>query len=128
MRRVRDDFADAKISAVEDIREQFCTSFAWGCEADDPLVGVAFDRRINPLGAVVPAFFASDLGHWDVPEFDEPLEEAFELVEHGILDADQLHDFLFRNPVRFYAGVDPQFFAGTVIEQAARDAVERGAA
>ena len=95
MTRVRDDFAAAEITSVEDIRDRFCTPFAWGCEADDPLVGIAFDQRVSPLGALVPAFFASDLGHWDVPEFDEPLEEAFELVERGILDADQLRDFLF---------------------------------
>src|SRR5262245_21430812 len=98
MRRVRDDFAAADLESGEDIRDRFCTNFAWGCEADDPLVGVAFDRRVTPLGALVPAFFASDLGHWDVPEFDDPLAEAFELVEHGILDADQLRDFLFVNP------------------------------
>jgi predicted TIM-barrel fold metal-dependent hydrolase len=115
MARVCDDFAAANITAIEDIRDRFCTNFFWGCEADDPLVGVAFDRRVTPLGALVPAFFASDLGHWDVPEFDEPLEEAFELVEHGIIDADQLRDFVFANPVRFYASLDRDFFAGTAI-------------
>ena len=115
MTRVRDDFAAAAITSVEDIRDRFCTPFAWGCEADDPLVGVAFDPRVSPLGALVPAFFASDLGHWDVPEFDEPLEEAFELVERGILDADQLRDFLFVNPTRFYGSLNPEFFAGTAI-------------
>jgi predicted TIM-barrel fold metal-dependent hydrolase len=117
MRRVRDDFAAAQLTSVEDIRDRFCTNFAWGCEADDPLVGVAFDSRLTPLGALVPAFFASDLGHWDVPEFDEPLEEAFELVERGILDQDQLRDFAFLNPVRFYGSLNPDFFAGTTIER-----------
>ena len=116
MRRPRDDFAAAGLSSVEDIRDRFCTNFFWGCEADDPLVGLAFDRRVNPLGAVVPAFFASDLGHWDVPEFDEPLQEAFELVEHGILGLDQLREFVFTNPVRFYASLNPSFFSGTTIE------------
>ena len=106
MTRVRDDFVAAELTSVEDIRDRFCTNFFWGCEADDPLVGVAFDPRVTPLGALVPAFFASDLGHWDVPEFDEPLEEAFELVERGILDADQLRDFLFVNPARFYASLE----------------------
>jgi predicted TIM-barrel fold metal-dependent hydrolase len=120
MTRARDDYAAARISSIEDIRDQFVNCFFWGCEADDPLVGVAFDPRVTPLGALVPAFFASDLGHWDVPEFDEPLEEAFELVEHGILQGDQLRDFLFANPLRFYASLDPDFFAGTVIEQAAK--------
>jgi hypothetical protein len=79
------------------------------------LVGVAFDRRVTPLGALVPAFFASDLGHWDVPDFDEPLEEAFELVERGILDADQLREFAFVNPIRFYASLNPSFFAETAV-------------
>jgi predicted TIM-barrel fold metal-dependent hydrolase len=123
MRRVRDDFAAAQLTSVEDIRDRFCTNFAWGCEADDPLVGLAFDPRVTPLGALVPAFFASDLGHWDVPEFDEPLEEAFELVERGILEADQLRDFLFGNPVRFYGSLDPDFFSGTTIERAASAAL-----
>ena len=80
---------------------------------------MAFDTRVNPLGAVVPAFFASDLGHWDVPEFDEPLGEAYELVERGILDLDQLRAFTFENPVRFYGSLDPTFFADTAIEHAA---------
>jgi hypothetical protein len=115
-----DDYAAAKISSVEDIRDQFCTGFAWGCEADDPLVGLAFDTRINPLGATLPVFFASDLGHWDVPDFDEPLEEAYELVERGILDPDQLKAFLFENPVRFYGALNPDFFSGTTIEQEAK--------
>jgi len=119
MTRVKDDFAEAKLTSVEDIRDRFCTNFAWGCEADDPLVGLAFDPRVTPLGATVPAFFASDLGHWDVPEFDEPLEEAHELLEKGILDAGQLRDFLFANPVRFYGSLNPDFFAGTAIEDEA---------
>ena len=119
MTRVHDDFAAAKITCVEDVRDRFITNFAWGCEADDPLAGLAFDTRVNPLGAVVPAFFASDLGHWDVPEFDEPLGEAYELVERGILDIDQLRAFTFENPVRFYGSLDPTFFADTAIEHAA---------
>jgi predicted TIM-barrel fold metal-dependent hydrolase len=119
MTRARDDFAAAQLTSVEDIRDRFCTNFSWGCEADDPLTGVAFDPRVTPLGALVPAFFASDLGHWDVPEFDEPLAEAYELVEHGILDRHQLRDFLFVNPVRFYGSLNPDFFAGTAIEHEA---------
>ena len=120
MTRPRDDYEAARVSSVEDIRDQFCTGFAWGCEADDPLVGLAFDPRVNPLGATLPAFFASDLGHWDVPDFDEPLEEAYELVERGILDLDQLRAFLFENPVRFYGALNHDFFAGTAIEREAK--------
>jgi predicted TIM-barrel fold metal-dependent hydrolase len=125
MTRVHDDFAEAKITSVEDVRDRFCTNFAWGCEADDPLTGLAFDTRINPLGATLPAFFASDLGHWDVPHFDEPLEEAYELLEKGILDADQLRDFLFVNPVQFYGALNPEFFKDTVIEQEAAEVLNQ---
>lgn len=121
MTRVHDDFAEAKITSLEDVRDRFCTNFAWGCEADDPLTGLAFDTRVTPLGATIPAFFASDLGHWDVPHFDEPLEEAYELLERGILDADQLRDFLFVNPVRFYGSLNPSFFDGTTVEQQAAE-------
>ena len=117
MTRPHDDFAAAELSSVEDIRDRFCTNFAWGCEADDPLVGLAFDTRVTPLGARVPALFASDLGHWDVPSFDDPLHEAYELLERGILDEDQLRDFVFTNPARFSGSLNPDFFAGTAVEE-----------
>ncbi len=122
MKIPRDDFAAVGITSLEDVRDLFCTPFYWGCEADDPLVGLAFDSRITPLGARVPAFFASDLGHWDVPEFDEPLEEAYELVERKILREDEFDDFVFTNPVRFYASMNPDFFSGTSIGSAAAEA------
>jgi hypothetical protein len=125
MTHPRDDFAAVGISSVEDIRDRFCTNFYWGCEADDPLVGLAFDARVTPLGARIPAFFASDLGHWDVPDFDEPLEEAFELVERGILDEEMLREFVFTNPLRFYGSLDPDFFVGTAVESAAAAAQPR---
>jgi hypothetical protein len=121
MKIPRDDFAAVGINSLEDVRDLFCIPFYWGCEADDPLVGLAFDSRITPLGARVPAFFASDLGHWDVPEFDEPLEEAYELVEREILREDEFDDFVFTNPVRFYASMNPDFFNGTSIETAAAE-------
>jgi hypothetical protein len=112
-----DDFAAAGIDSVGDIRDQWCRAFTWGCEADDPLVGTAFDTRANPLGARLPAIMGSDIGHWDVPEFDSPLAEAYELVEHGILDEAQLREFLFTNSVDFYGALNSDFFAGTVVER-----------
>ena len=115
----RDDFALTGVERVDDIRDAFCRSFAWGCEADDPLVGVAFDDRFAPLGARVPAIMGSDLGHWDVPDPTEPLHEAYELVERGILDVDDLRDFVFTNAVHFYAGAAPSFFDGTAVAREA---------
>ena len=57
------------------------TQFHFGCEADDPMTALAFDARRNPLGARLRAIFASDVGHWDVPDVREVLPEAWELVE-----------------------------------------------
>ena len=118
MTRVRDDFAAAEHHVGRGHPRPVLHATSPGAARPTTRSsGVAFDPRVTPLGALVPAFFASDLGHWDVPEFDEPLEEAFELVERGILDADQLRDFLFVNPVRFYGSLNPEFFAGTAIER-----------
>jgi predicted TIM-barrel fold metal-dependent hydrolase len=119
----RDDFADAGIESEEDIRDRYCPNFYWGCEADDPLVGLAFDPRVTPLGARVPAMMGSDIGHWDVPEFDSPLGEAHELVERGILDADSFKEFVFTNPLRCYGGPNPDFFADTVVGREAAAAL-----
>jgi hypothetical protein len=82
---------------------------------------LAFDERLNPLGARLPALFASDIGHWDVPDFRKVLEEAWELVEHGLLDAEGFRHFTFANPVRLWAGTNPGFFEGTSVEKAATE-------
>jgi hypothetical protein len=60
--------------------------------------------------------FSSDIGHWDVPDMSEVLEEAYELVERGLLDADDFEEFTFTNPVLLHAGMNPEFFKGTVVE------------
>jgi predicted TIM-barrel fold metal-dependent hydrolase len=126
-----DEFAACGIERVEDIRDLFVPRFYFGCEADDTSVAWAFNRRSNPLGAQLRAMFSSDLGHWDVPEMTGILGEAHELVEKQLIDERDFEDFVFRNPVRFYTSVNPDFFAGTRVEsQAARIVAEeaRGAA
>ncbi|MBL7488234.1 amidohydrolase family protein [Frankia sp. AgB1.9] len=110
-----DDFAASGVSSVEEIRDQFCRGFYWGCEGDDPLVGLAYDRRVNPLGAQLRPMMGSDLGHWDVPSFTHPLLEAYELVEDGILTPAQFEEFAGVNAVRFYGGASTAFFAGTAV-------------
>jgi hypothetical protein len=42
--------------------------------------------------------------------------EAYELVEQGHIDARQFRAFVFENPVRLWAGGNPAFFEGTVVE------------
>jgi predicted TIM-barrel fold metal-dependent hydrolase len=110
------DFGHMGIDGVEGICEVFATNLFWGCEADDPLVGLAFDARVTPGGTRVPAIMGSDVGHWDVTHFESPLAEAWELVEKGILDTDDFREFVFTNSVRLYGDPSGQFFHGTAVE------------
>jgi hypothetical protein len=48
----------------------------------------------------------------------EVLEESYEQVEHGHLDAGQFREFTFGNAARFYTDANPGFFEGTVVESA----------
>jgi hypothetical protein len=111
-----DEWEACGIERAEDIRDRFVPSFYFGCEADDACVAAAFDARTNPFGAKLNAMFSSDLGHWDVPDMAGILPEAWELVEHGLLDEGQFRDFVFANPVGFYTRLNPDFFAGTRVE------------
>lgn len=113
-----DDFAAVGITKAEDIRDRFIPNFYFGCEADDPMNAWAFNTRGNPFGAQVRAIFSSDIGHWDVPDMLEVLEEAYELVEHDLLTTDDFRDFVFANAARFYTGTNPDFFAGTTVADA----------
>ncbi len=122
---VLDEWAACAIERVEDIRDLFVPRFYFGCEADDPAVAWAFNRKTNPLGVQLRAMFSSDMGHWDVPDMTEVLCEAHELVEKDLIDADDFRDFVFTNPVRFYTSVNPDFFLGTRVEQQAA-ALARG--
>lgn len=46
----------------------------------------------------------------------EVVEEAWELVEHGLLSQADFRDFVFGNAVRLWAALNPSFFSGTAIE------------
>jgi hypothetical protein len=120
-----DDFAESLLRSPDDIKDVFNRQYFFGCEADDPMAAVAFDERLNPLGARIPALFASDIGHWDVPDFRRVLEEAWELVEQGLLDAEGFRHFTFANPVRLWAGTNPGFFEGTSVEEAVAEELSR---
>ena len=114
-----DEFAACGIESPTDLRELFAPRFYFGCEADDPLVVWAFREDVNPLGARLRPVLGSDISHWDVPDMTEPVAEAFELVERGVLDAGEFRELTFVNPVRLHGTLNPEFFAGTVCEQAA---------
>jgi hypothetical protein len=50
----------------------------------------------------------------------EVLGEAWELVEDELIDENDFADFTFRNAVRLHGGMNPDFFKGTRVEDAAR--------
>ena len=122
-----DDYFRCRIERVEDIRDLFVPRFYFGCEADDPANAWAFHRAVNPLGARLNALFSSDIGHFDVPDMAAVVPEAYELVEHGLLDDTDFRDFMFDNAVRFWGEVNPDFFKGTAVEDAAGRALREEA-
>ena len=120
-----DDYSRCKIARKEDFLDLYIRRFYFGCEADDPINAWAFNKRANPLHARLSAFFSSDIGHFDVPDMTEVVPEAYELVEHGLLDDSDFRDFMFENAVRFWGEVNPDFFRGTVVEKQAAEVLAR---
>lgn len=74
------------------------------------------------LGGVMHRFpklkFALLVGHFDVVDMTAVLEDAYELVEHGLITEDDFRDFVFGNTASLHSAMNPDFFKGTVVEQA----------
>ncbi len=119
-----DEFARAGVTDVDDLRETFTRAYHFGCEADDPMTALAFDPR-RTGGARLKALFASDIGHWDVPDIREVLPEAWELVEDGDATEADFRALTFEHAVSLWAGTNPAFFDGTSVEGPVRDELER---
>ena len=100
------------IERAEDLRQLFEPNFYFGCEADDPCVGLAFDGKYLPFGARLKAVFSSDIGHWDVPDMTTVLEEAYELVEHGLVNEADFREFTFANAAQAARRHESGFFQG----------------
>ncbi len=111
-----DEWAAAEIKVAEDIATLFAEPFYFGCEADDPMVSLAFDTGLEPFGTTLNAMFSSDVSHWDVIDMRQILPEAYELVEHGRITTAQFERFTYGNAHRFYTTGNPSFFSGTQIE------------
>ena len=108
-----DDFAAAGVSSADELRRQFADHFYFGSEADDPMTAWAFrePHKLRPI-------FSSDVGHFDVTDMSEVLEEAWELVEHGLITETDFRQFTFENAARLHTALNPDFFRGTVVEGA----------
>ncbi len=120
-----DDFAKCGIKKEEDIYDLFVPHFFFGCEADDRMISTAFDQRMNHREARLGAMFSSDVSHWDVPDMRDTLAEAYELVEKKLIDREDFRDFTFANMVRLHGGVNPDFFKGTAVADAAAKEIAR---
>jgi predicted TIM-barrel fold metal-dependent hydrolase len=108
-----DDFAAAGVSSAGELRRQFQDHFYFGAEADDPMTAWAFrdPHKLRPL-------FSSDVSHFDVTDMTEVLDEAWELVEHGMIDESDFRQFTFENAARLHTALNPDFFQGTVVASA----------
>jgi predicted TIM-barrel fold metal-dependent hydrolase len=115
---VTDDFEAAGIESKDDVGKVFTHNFYFGCEADDRATMWAFDPR---MGVRLRPVFSSDFTHFDVPDFRDVIPEAFEMVEKGYVTQQDFREFTFTNAARLHTGNNPNFFKGTVIEQAVAD-------
>ncbi len=124
---VFDEFAACALTEIPMLRQLFIDPFYFGCEADDRMVSVAFNRRLNPLGRVLKPVFGSDIGHWDVLDAASVLTEAWNLVNGKLLTPENFRDFTFVNPAMMHLSMNPDYFKGTVIEAEAKRLLEKAA-
>jgi hypothetical protein len=110
-----DDFAAAGVDSIEALRSQFADQLYFGCEADDVMTAWAFDKHGNHC---LKPVFSSDVGHFDVVDMSEVLEEAHELLEDGLISEDDFPQFVFTNVASLHTSLNPDFFKGTVVEDA----------
>jgi len=113
-----DEFANVGVDSAEELARLFSERFFFGCEADDPLNASAYDAGRNPFGVRLHALFGSDIGHWDVPDAETVLIEAWELVEEGIVSEADFRRFAFSSPVALWTAANPRFFEGTRVGDA----------
>ena len=112
---VADDFAASGVNSKDEIRAVFSGNFYFGCEADDRATMWAFDPR---MGVRLRPVFSSDFTHFDVPDFAEVIPEAYELVEKGFITDQDFREFTFTNAAQLHTRNNPDFFKGTVVEEA----------
>jgi predicted TIM-barrel fold metal-dependent hydrolase len=114
-----DEWVHCGVERKEDIQDLFVPRFFFGCEGDDPMTALAFDTRKNTFGARLNVLYSSDLGHYDLPDMRDAAKEAWELVERALINEQDFRDFVFTNAVLAKTRVNPDFYKGTIVEDAA---------
>src|SRR5581483_739325 len=115
-----DEFAACAMTEIRDLKTLFVDPFYFGCEADDRMMSVAFNRRLNPLGATLKPVFGSDIGHWDVLDAASVVTEAWSLVNAKLMTPENFRELTFVNPAMMHLSMNPDYFEGTVVAEAAR--------
>src|SRR2546426_1073595 len=115
-----DDFSACKITRKQDWIDLYVKPFYFGCEADDRANAWAFSKN-NPFESKLNALYSSDIGHFDVIDMRDPLAEAHELVDDGLITAGNFRDFTFANAVHLWGTQNPRFFEGTAVARAAAE-------
>jgi predicted TIM-barrel fold metal-dependent hydrolase len=105
-----DEFETSGARSPADIRSAFERQCFFGCEADDATWALAFAPHYH--GARLRAMFASDVGHWDVPDTRAVLPEAWELVEHGLVTPEDFRAFSCDNALALWGDT---VFAHTIV-------------
>lgn len=119
------DFNLVDIPDKETLKTLFRRNFFFGAEADDPMTAIAFDPRMR---MDLKPVLGSDIGHFDVIDATEVVEEAYELVEDGLINEDNFRDFVFANPIKMFGGLNKDFFKGTILEDQVRSEIEGSSA
>jgi hypothetical protein len=112
-----DEFSRCGIKEAADIRDLFVPGFFFGCEGDDDVTAWAFNAKHNPFNVRLNVILGSDIGHRDLFDMRDAAAEPWELVEKGLITEEDFRDFVFVNPVKLHAGMNPNFFKGTVVEK-----------
>jgi predicted TIM-barrel fold metal-dependent hydrolase len=112
-----DEFARCAIREAADIRDLFVPGFFFGCEGDDDVTAWAFNAKHNPFNVRLNVILGSDIGHRDLFDMRDAAAEPWELVEKGLITEEDFREFVFVNPVKLHAGMNPNFFKGTVVEK-----------
>ena len=123
-----DDFAAAAITKKRDVYRRFVPNFYFGCEADDRIVAFAFNAKLHQFGARLKAMLGSDIGHFDVTDARTVIAQAHELVVEEVVTPDDFRAFVFGNVAELHAGMNPDIFKGTVVEDAVARHLKRPAA
>ncbi len=112
---VTDDFDASGVKSKADIRGVFANNFFFGCEADDRATMWAFDPR---MGIRLRPVFSSDFTHFDVPDFNDVIPEAYEMLERRYVTEQDFREFTFTNAALLHTRNNRNFFMGTVVEKA----------